>query len=69
MVSTVSSETASLEDYSGVGSEFLLLLLLLDPTKESGSEDFYETNLFLGIRGTGLAEPVLGSVRQNNCTY
>lgn len=63
MVSTVLSDTMSLEDHFSVEREFLLLLLLLDSTEESGSEDFHETNLFLGFEKTALAEPLFCSTR------
>jgi hypothetical protein len=67
MASIVWSDTTSPGDHSRVESEFLLLLLLLDSAKESGSEDYHETNLFLGFEKAGLAEPVFCFMRLNDC--
>jgi hypothetical protein len=67
MASVFWSDKASLEDPSKLEDEFLFLMLLLSSAEESGSEDFYETNLSVEIEKTCLAERVLSSVRLSNC--
>jgi hypothetical protein len=67
MPSLVRSDQARFEDPSGVEDEFLLLMLILGSAEESSSEDFYETNLSLGIEKMDSAEPILGFVSLNDC--
>jgi hypothetical protein len=67
MASIVWSDRAGFEDRSRVEDEFLVLMLILGSTEESGSKEFRETNLFLGFEKTCIAEPVFCSMCLNDC--
>src|SRR6266849_5965237 len=67
MPSIAWSDRARFEEPSGVEDEFLLLMLILGSAEESASEDFYETNLSLGIENLDSVEPILSSVSLNDC--
>jgi len=67
MPSIAWSDRARFEEPSGVEDEFLLLMLILRSAEESASEDFYETNLSLGIENLDSVEPILSSMSLNDC--
>jgi len=67
MTSIAWSDRERFEKPSRVEDEFLLLMLILGSAEESASEDFYKTNLSLGIENLDSAEPILSSVSLNDC--
>ena len=67
MSSIAWSDGARYEEASRVADEFLFLMLILGSAEESASEDFYKTNLSLGIENLDSAEPILSSVSLNDC--